>query len=153
VEPSAAMSKVVSGWLALNASANCGTSLAPSVSDPLMTNRSASAAEPINISPRVRNRVGIFIASRTSCRFIASELKLHAKIGLKDAVLMQRVQTECVPYSPGAQRVVGLFPITICQVEKDSVADRITRLDDEALHVNPAIEDVGVNQVRVEGKL
>ena len=44
VDPSAAMSKVVPGCCALNCSASCGTSLAPSVSEPLMTRRSALAS-------------------------------------------------------------------------------------------------------------
>ena len=46
VEPSAAMSKVVPAFCALNCSASCGTSLAPSVSEPLMTRRSALAWRP-----------------------------------------------------------------------------------------------------------
>ena len=41
VDPSAAMSKVASGCCDLNCSANCGTNFAPSVSEPLMTRRSA----------------------------------------------------------------------------------------------------------------
>ena len=45
VEPSAAISKSVPGLLALNASASCGTSLAPSVSEPLMTSLPAWANE------------------------------------------------------------------------------------------------------------
>src|SRR6266550_398329 len=45
VEPSAAMSNVVPGCCDLNCSANCGTSFAPNVSDPLMTRRSACALE------------------------------------------------------------------------------------------------------------
>src|SRR5215471_10433133 len=43
VDPSAAMLKVVSECCALNSSASCGTSFAPSVSDPLMTSVSPRA--------------------------------------------------------------------------------------------------------------
>ncbi len=43
VDPSAAISKLVPGCCALNSSANCGTSFAPNVSDPLMTRLSAHA--------------------------------------------------------------------------------------------------------------
>src|SRR5689334_11219974 len=44
VEPSAAISKAMPGFLALYSSASMGTSLAPRVSEPLMTSLSAARA-------------------------------------------------------------------------------------------------------------
>ena len=63
VDPSAAMLKVVPGCCALNSSANCGTSFAPSVSDPLMTSVSARVRQ--TAAPRMTrvNRI-FFIFAR-----------------------------------------------------------------------------------------
>src|SRR5256885_12401360 len=60
VDPSAAMLKVVPGCCALNSSASCGTSLAPSVSEPLITSESAR----VQTVPRPRTnraRVSFFM--------------------------------------------------------------------------------------------
>lgn len=57
VEPSAAISKVVSGCFALYASESCGTSFAPSVSEPLMTSEPAKAEAPAIEMARGRERI------------------------------------------------------------------------------------------------
>src|SRR4029450_9092738 len=62
VDPSAAMSKVVPGCCHFNCSASCGTNLAPSVSEPLMTRRSALTLETLDAtSARPTERCLIFI--------------------------------------------------------------------------------------------
>src|SRR4051812_46787557 len=57
VEPSAAISKETPGWFALYSSASCGTSLAPRVSEPLMTSFCAEATEAIASAARRRRDV------------------------------------------------------------------------------------------------
>ena len=50
-------SNVASAFWVLNCSASCGTSFAPSVSDPLMTRRSACAAVELQINPKAAANV------------------------------------------------------------------------------------------------
>src|SRR5437762_6069782 len=90
VEPSAAMSKVVPGCCALNCSASCGTSLAPRVSEPLITRRSALAlAMPVATSARLSATYLLFIGVGRFCLLVGriSVLELHAHVSLKDLVL------------------------------------------------------------------
>src|SRR6266404_668441 len=66
VDPSAAISKVVPGCCALNSSANCGTSFAPKVSDPLTMRVSPRAAR--TLAPRATiNRTSFFILYLIRC--------------------------------------------------------------------------------------
>src|SRR5215211_7655316 len=86
VDPSAAMSKVVPGCCALNCSASCGTSLAPSVSEPFMTRRSAFELDRLAPNnPRVTARYLIFIALGVSTVRTLRSCQLEiAGIGLLD---------------------------------------------------------------------
>src|SRR5207302_5815800 len=84
VEPSAAMSKVVPGCCALNCSASCGTSLAPSVSEPLMT---IVSARPIVSAEMTTKTV-------TNNFFIRSRLLDWNKANLIDDFLPDRAQSE-----------------------------------------------------------
>src|SRR5437763_16280473 len=60
VDPSAAMSKVVPGCCDLNSSASCGTSFAPRVSEPLMTNESPRATS-VAVAKVINVRTNFFI--------------------------------------------------------------------------------------------
>src|SRR5215216_1604705 len=81
VDPSAAMSKVVPGCCALNCSANCGTNFAPSVSEPLMTRRSAFVLDMLAVtSARLRMRYLILIGvgfCRCLLKSHTLELQVH----------------------------------------------------------------------------
>src|SRR2546423_13631389 len=151
VEPSAAMSKVVSGCCALNASASCGTSFAPRVSEPLMTRRSAYPCAVSKARPRVISSDLSFIVC--SCFELRLELKLHAQVSLKDAVLAQWIKTERVTHATRTQVAVRLFAIAVGEIKLDGVTDCVTGSDRESFHVDPAIEDIRVNEVRIDGKL
>src|ERR1041384_3915471 len=63
VDPSAAMSKVVPGCSVLNCSASCGTSFAPSVSEPLITRRSALVVvdHRITVAAEARAMMAVFM--------------------------------------------------------------------------------------------
>ncbi len=72
VEPSAAISNVASGFWVLNCSASCGTSFAPSVSEPLMTRRSACAAVEARPAAATRAMSVVFIVDGFSIGFLLS---------------------------------------------------------------------------------
>src|SRR4029077_13053878 len=84
VEPSAAMSKVVPGCCALNCSANCGTSFAPRVSEPLIT----------IASPRATASAEMPTKTVTNNFFIRSRLLDWNKANLVDDFLPDRTQGE-----------------------------------------------------------
>src|SRR6476660_8237031 len=83
-DPSAAISKEVPGCCALNCSANCGTSFAPRVSEPLIT---IVSARPIVIAEIVTKRV-------INNLFISSRLLDWNKANLVDDFLPDRTQGE-----------------------------------------------------------
>src|SRR4029453_11325148 len=76
VDPSAAMSKVVPGCCALNCSASCGTSLAPSVSEPLITRRSAFTLEMLDATS-ARTIEIYFIFIRFGSVYFVMEVDLY----------------------------------------------------------------------------
>src|SRR5207302_6502524 len=83
-DPSAAISKVVPGCCVLNCSANCGTSLAPRVSEPLITIVSARAIVSAEMATR----------EVTNNLFISSRLLDWNKANLVDDFLPNRTQSE-----------------------------------------------------------
>src|SRR4029453_3616897 len=98
VDPSAAMSKVVPGCCALNCSANCGTNLAPSVSEPLMTRRSAFALDMAAVSSaRLIAKYLIFIGygGFGCCVLKSCSLELQVHVSLKDLILVDRIDWVC----------------------------------------------------------
>src|ERR1700731_3492577 len=118
VEPSAAMSKVVPGCCALNCSASCGTSFAPSVSEPLMTNFSARASVETNASATAKARCVIFMGV---CLWIsANELELHVQVGLKDLIFSERVNCKGIAHAARSEIVIDLRAVGVSEVENDS---------------------------------
>src|SRR6267378_2770067 len=113
VDPSAAMSKVVPGCSALKCSANCGTSFAPSVSEPLMKSRSALASAKPNATATVRIRGVNFIISlflgdclpRRSGAEAGRYLEFYVQVSLENLVLIERVDRDIVRPT-GAESVV-----------------------------------------------
>src|SRR5207248_10330491 len=83
-DPSAAISNVVPGYCALNCSANCGTSLAPRVSEPLIT----------IASPRATVSAQMPTKTVSNNFFIRSRLLDWNKTNLIDDFLPDRAQRE-----------------------------------------------------------
>src|SRR5436190_21983541 len=76
-------------------------------------------------------------------------LKLHVQIGLEDLVFVERVDPD-VGDAARAERFIRAAAVAVTEVETNGVAERVSSLDDDALDVHPAIEEVGINQIRVE---
>src|ERR1700720_1009691 len=118
VDPSAAMSKVVPGCCALNCSASCGTSFAPSVSEPLMTSRSAFAVEIAAPSKSPIARYFIFIGFECvgclveviACRAVARrrkvDLEFQVQVGHEELVLVERIDGDGDGSAAGAETVI-----------------------------------------------
>src|SRR5438067_6673519 len=83
-DPSAAISKVVPGCWDLNCSANCGTSFAPSVSEPLIT----------IVSARAMLRLEITAAPNNNTFFMGLSLFDWNKANLIHDLLPNRAQSE-----------------------------------------------------------
>src|SRR6185369_1485905 len=143
VEPSAAMSKVVPGCCALNCSANCGTSFAPRVSEPLMTRRSACAlAMPATSSARLSARYFIFIYVLVLVfTFKVSVSPLHASVSLKDLILIKRIDGD-IAYAPGAKRAIDAPRIGPCEVKAYGVGEHVPSFHGYGLLVYSAVDDV-----------
>src|SRR6476646_519048 len=152
VDPSAAMSKVVPGCCALNCSANCGTSLAPSVSEPLMTRRSAFAlAMPVATRARLSATCLIFIGVGWFLFSSANifNLEFHAHIRLKDLVLVERIDLD-IAQASSAKRAIDAPGIGICEVKANGIGDHVPDFHRYASLVNTVIEDIRINQVGIQ---
>src|SRR5256885_8718853 len=146
VEPSAAMSNVVPGCSALKCSASCGTSFAPSVSEPLMTRRSALASAKPNATARtISSEVSFIIIGSFRC----SELSIctsefDVQVGHEKLVSIEWIDTNRDGRAAGAEIVIDPPPVVVGNVEDDRVGQCVTRANDHAFHVLAAIEDIVV---------
>src|SRR4029077_7048218 len=153
VEPSAAMSKVVPGCCALNCSASCGTSFAPRVSEPLITKRSAFALEKLAVaSARLTARYLILIGI-SSFQFVVLKfrsLESHVKICNEPLISTDRIDLDADRCSAGAERVIPPPAIIVAKTELHSVAQRVSRVSPDAMHIQMTVENVVIDQVRIE---
>src|SRR6266404_4162897 len=133
VDPSAAMSNVVPECSALKCSANCGTSLAPSVSEPLMTRRSAFAlAMPVATSARLRVTCLIFIG--VGWFFLANiSLEFHVHISLKDLKLVLWIDRNLAD-APGAETTISTPGIGPGQIQANGVGEHVPGFHGYSLH-------------------
>src|SRR5437763_10406336 len=150
VEPSAAMCKVVPVCCALHCSANCGTSLAPSVSEPLITRRSACAlATPVAMSARLSATCLIFIGVGLLLFSSAKISELHAHVRLKELILIKRIDLD-IAQAASAKSAIDAPGVGVCEVQANGVGEQVPGFYGYAFLVNTAIEDVRINQVRIQ---
>src|ERR1041384_6519857 len=76
-------------------------------------------------------------------------LELHIQIGLKELVFVERVDAD-IAGAASAERFVRAPAVAVTKIEDDGIADRVACLHDDAFNIHPAVEEVRINQVRIE---
>src|SRR5262249_3440894 len=116
VDPSAAMSKVVPGCSALKCSASCGTNFAPSVSEPLITRRSALAS--VNPNATARRRIKwvdfILVADCWENWMLESDVQ----IGEEELILVKRINADRDRRSTGPEAVINAPAVVVGEVNR-----------------------------------
>src|SRR5205814_1254511 len=77
----------------------------------------------------------------------------HLQERLKDLIFSERIDAKGVPDPAGPEIVVDLLSVAIGEVEDHGVAYRVSGANREPFHVHPAVVEIGINQVRIDGEL
>src|ERR1043166_1195842 len=79
-------------------------------------------------------------------------LKFQTEVGLKYLILVERIDSN-VASAAGAEIVVNLPAVGPGCFERDGIAQHVGRGKRDTFQANAAVEDVRINQVRIEGVL
>jgi hypothetical protein len=71
---------------------------------------------------------------------------------LKDLILVERIDRD-IANAAGAEITITAPAIGPREVKDNGVGQSVTGFHANALHVHPTVEDIRVNQVRIERKL